>query len=264
MTSKTCSESTADDGRETALAVPPRYVAEVLCPHLRPAVRRRLGQVRGRYVSLDDLDALGLLPGPRPTLDEVDTWCQRVLHQGLQFYTEDLPAEDLRAIVTGLDRRREVALSTLQGVAASTGIEYAVLAVKRLRDRNTVARAESRRGAPALTLTVGDLLGLGATEADLDGLATADESTRAASVMIAERWTEEDRTTTRRPVQPAGQITLTRSSEVTREHIDWLWTTERLDPNTCVAAALIPLRGLTLVAGREGAAKSLFTLWLAA
>lgn len=78
-------------------------------------------------------------------------------------------------------------------------------------------------------------------------------------------WNETDRTEARRPALPAASITLTKASAVTRRHADWLWTTEDMDPHTVgVNAAMIPLHGLTLIAGREQAAKSTLCWWLAA
>jgi|GEM_PF-5554344 len=257
----------AEDIDDRAPAVPGRYAAEAQpqSKRLKPHVRRTLGRLK-KYVAVDDLVSLGLLTaGQRPTLDDVDGWCWRETRGGIDLYADTISRDELRAIVTGHDPRRQVALSTLDDLATETGAEWASLAVKRLRDKNTVARAEPRRRSLALTLTVADLMGIGATAADVAALPADNESTRAASVKIVETWTEVDRDAARKKPRPAARIELTRASAVTREHIDWLWTTEGIDPNMCgVQAALIPLRGLTLVAGREGAAKSLFSLWLAA
>jgi hypothetical protein len=158
----------------------------------------------------------------------------------------------------------EVALATLVDVAA-TGSEYAALAVKRLRDRNTMARAGARRAALAVTLTIAELLDLGATDAEADALPAADENSRAASVKLIENWHENDRSDARKPTRYAASIMLTKVSAIARRHADWLWTTENLDPYTCgVRAAMIPLHGLTTIAGREQAAKSTLCWWLAA
>ena len=258
--------ATADDqGDELALAVPARVAAEVLCKDtLTPRARRALGQ-QTLYVNVDDLVTLGLITdAQRPTIDAADIWCQHVLRAGLDLYAKALPLDTLRGVVTGHDPRRQVALVTLIA-AAETGSEFAALAVKKLRDRNTVARAEGRRSALALTLTVAELLNLGATDAEAEALPTADEGTRAALVKVIESWNEIDRTEARRPAMPATSITLTRASAVTRRHADWLWTTEGIDPYRCgVNAAMIPLHGLTLTAGREQAAKSTLCWWLAA
>lgn len=99
----------------------------------------------------------------------------------------------------------EIALTTLVNVA-STGSEYAALAVKRLRDRNTVARAGARRAALALTLTIADLLDLGATDAEADALPVVDENSRAASVKLVENWHEIDRSDARKPTRSAATI----------------------------------------------------------
>lgn len=262
--------STSDYGGEAtdddpALALPGRYVSEVLCPTLPQHVRRALGQLTV-YVGVDDLAALGLIDAAhRPTAQSVDDWCKVSLGAPSNFYAGTVPLDALRAIVTGCDPNRQVALATLVD-AAETGVEYAVLAVKRLRDRNTVARAEAGRRSPlALTMTVAELLGLGAGKPDVRDLTSADEGLRAASVKIVESWNEADRNESRRPAVLGSSIVLTKASAVSRRHADWLWTTEQLDPHTCgVQAAMIPLHGLTLIAGREQAAKSTLCWWLAA
>ena len=254
----------ADDN--LALAVPARIAAEVLCKDkLSARVRRALGQ-QAQYVNVDDLVTLGLLPDDRrPTADEADGACQRILRKVLDPYGTALSLDTLRGIVSGYDPNRAVALATLIAVADG-GPEWAALAVKRLQDRNTVGRAEARRGGMALSLTVAQLLELGATAADARALPTADEGSRAASVRIVENWTEADRVEARRPAMPAATITLTPVSKVMRRHADWLWSTEGLDPQDHhgVTAAMIPMHGLTTIAGREQAAKSTFCWWLAA
>ncbi|OBK97738.1 hypothetical protein A5645_05535 [Mycobacterium asiaticum] len=266
-------ENTAPGGTDTAdaeaddlaLVVPARVAAEVLCEDkLSPRVRRALGQ-KSLYVNVDDLVTLGLLSEDRrPTVDEADSACQRILHRGLDLYAKAMSLDTLRGIVSGYDPSRQVALATLASVAEG-GSEYAALAVKKLRDRNTVGRAERRRAALALSLTVAQLLDLGATDADARALPTADEKSQAASVRIIENWNEADRTEARRPAQPTAAITLTKVSKVVRRHADWLWSTEGLDPHQHgVAAAMIPMHGLTTIAGREQAAKSTFCWWLAA
>ncbi|MFA1701658.1 AAA family ATPase [Mycobacterium intracellulare] len=257
-------DDTDDLGDELALAVPARVAAEKLCKNLTPRARRALGQ-HTLYVNVDDLVTLGLVSdAQRPTVDTADTWCQHTLRTGLDLYGKALPMDTLRGIVTGHDPRRQVALTTLIA-AAETGSEFAALAVKKLRDRNTVARAEGRRSALALTLTVAELLNLGATGTEAGALPTADEGARAASVKVIEGWHETDRTEARRPTTPAASITLTKASAVSRRHADWLWTTEGIDPYICgVNAAMIPLHGLTMIAGREQAAKSTLCWWLAA
>ncbi|KKF01587.1 AAA family ATPase [Mycolicibacterium obuense] len=254
----------ADDN--LALAVPARIAAEVLCKDkLSARVRRALGQ-QAQYVNVDDLVTLGLLPDDRrPTADEADGACQRILRKVLDPYGTALSLDTLRGIVSGYDPNRAVALATLIAVADG-GPEWAALAVKRLQDRNTVGRAEARRGGMALSLTVAQLLELGATAADARALPTADEGSRAASVRIVENWNEADRVEARRPAMPAATITLTPVSKVMRRHADWLWSTEGLDPQDHhgVTAAMIPMHGLTTIAGREQAAKSTFCWWLAA
>ncbi|WP_094288415.1 AAA family ATPase [Mycobacterium lehmannii] len=258
------SEPDTDDD-DLALAVPARIAAEVLCKDkLTQRVRRALGQ-QTLYVNVDDLVTLGLMTdGQRPTIEEADGACHRILRSGLDLYGRAMPLDTLRGIVSGYDPSRPIALATLAGVA-ERGHEYAALAVKKLRDRNTVGRAEGRRAGLALSLTVAELLELGATDTDARALPTADEGSRAASVRIIEGWNEADRTEARRPTQPAAAITLTKASKVMRRHADWLWTTEGMDPYQCgVTAAMIPLHGLTTIAGREQAAKSTFCWWLAA
>ena len=149
----------------------------------------RLGQ-HTLYVNVDDLVTLGLISdAQRPTIETADIWCQQTLRVGLDLYGKALPLDTLRGIVTRHDPRRQVALVTLID-AAETGREFAALAVKKLRDRNTVARAEGRRAALALTLTAAELLNLGATDAEASGLPTADEGTRAASVKVIESWND--------------------------------------------------------------------------
>lgn len=257
---------TATDGNsgDLALAAPGRHVGEVLCPTLPKSVRRKLGQLP-KYVEIDDLVTLGLISdAQRPTEDAVDAWCQRTFKKGLDQYAKTVSIDELRGIVTGINPSREIALATLV-VAADTGSEYADLAVKLLRDRNTVGRAEGRRKSLALTLTVRELLALGAPTADVGDLPAASETSRAASVRIIESWNEDDRADARRPTAPVASITLVTASKVTRQHADWLWTTDGLDPYECgVCADMIPLQGLTLIAGREQAAKSTFSWWLAA
>jgi hypothetical protein len=247
-----------------ALSVPCRYVSEELCQTLPPRTRRKLGRF-SLYVEVDDLVTLGLITDAgRPTVDHIDTWCHQNIRAGLDFYAKTLPLDTLRGIITGYNPRRHVTLATLVDAAAN-GSEYAALAVKRLRDRNIVARAEGRRAALALTLTVAELLDLGATTAEAEALPTAAEGSQAASVRIVESWNEIDRSDARRPALPAASITLMKASAVTRRHADWLWTTEGLDPYECgVCAAMIPLHGLTTIAGREQAAKSTLCWWLAA
>lgn len=252
----------ADD---LALAVPARIAAEVLCKDkLSARVRRTLGQ-QTLYVNVDDLVTLGLMTdAQRPTVDEADGHCHRILRAGLDLYGRAMPLDTLRGIVSGYDPSRQIALATLATVTDG-GSEYAALAVKKLRDRNTVGRAEGRRTSLALTLTVAELLELGAPDVEVRALPTADEGSRAASVRIIEGWNETDRTEARRPTSPAAAITLTKASKVVRRHADWLWTTEGMDPYQCgVTAAMIPLHGLTTIAGREQAAKSTFCWWLAA
>lgn len=260
-------EQTLDEqfDRLSAPVLPAKFVTEVLLPQtLTITARRSLGRQK-RGVDSDDLVTLGLITdAQRPMVGEVDRWYRRTTNKPWDIYADAISTDDLRAILGGHNPRREVALAMLD-TTARAGTEWAVRAVKRLRDRNTAMRAGSRRANLTLTLTIADLLGLGATAEELAALPTADESARAASVKIIEAWNEADRAASRKPHRPAARIELTRASAVTREHIDWLWTTENIDPNVCgVQAALIPLRGLTLVAGREGAAKSLFSLWLAA
>lgn len=254
-----------DEASEPALAVPGRYVAEKLCPTLSQEVRRALGQLT-THVSIDDLHALGLISkAQHPTGDAVNCWSQRTLHKPYDVYARAMSLDELRGVVAGYDPNRQVALATLIS-AAESGAEWAVLAVKRLRDRNTVARAEGgRRTALALALTVKELLALGAADHDVQSLTTATEGLCAASVKIVETWTEADRNESRRPAVPASSITLTKASKVARRHADWLWTTEQLDPYSCgVRAAMIPLHGLTTIAGREQAAKSTLCWWLSA
>ena len=261
--------SSADDDEaddNLALAVPARIAAEVLCKDkLSARVRRSLGQ-RTLYVNVDDLVSLGLLPDDRrPTVSEADDACLKILHKGLDLYGTALSLDTLRGIVSGYDPNRPVVLATLVAVADG-GPEWATLGVKRLRDRNTVGRAEARRGGMALSLTVAELLEVGATDADARALPTADEGSRAASVRIVDNWNESDRSEARRPAMPAATITLTKVSKVVRRHADWLWSTEGLDPQDHhgVTAAMIPMHGLTTIAGREQAAKSTFCWWLAA
>lgn len=94
-------------------------------------------------MNVDDLVTLGLMTdAQRPTIDTADIWCQHTLRTGLDLYATALPLDTLRGIVTGHDPRRQVALVTLID-AAETGSEFAARAVKRLRDRNTVARRAS-------------------------------------------------------------------------------------------------------------------------
>ncbi len=257
-------DSDGSNGDDLALNAPGRYVAEVLCPTLPKLVRRKLGQL-SPHVAIDDLVTLGLISdAQRPAEDAVDVWCQRTLKKGLDQYAKTVPVDTLRGIVTGHDPRREIALATLV-VAADNGRQYADLAVKLLRDRNTVGRAEGRRKSLALTLTVSEMLALGAPTAEVGALPTASETSRAASVRIIEGWNEDDRSDARRPTAPVSSIALVPASKVTRQHADWLWTTEGLDPYTCgVCADMIPLQGLTLIAGREQAAKSTFSWWMAA
>ena len=250
---------------DPAMAAPGRYVAEVLCPTLPQPVRRALGQLTV-YIGMDDLGALGLIAVEhRPTEDELNDWCQRNLRVPYDSYAKTLASDALRGIVTGYDPTRQVALATLVD-AAEVSKEYAVLAVKRLRDRNTVARAEGVRRSPlALTLTVAELLRLGASVADTRDLTTATESLSATSVRIIEGWNEADRLESRRPAPLGTSMVLNKASKVARRHADWLWTTEQVDPHTCgVQAAMIPLHGLTTIAGREQAAKSTLCWWLAA
>ncbi|KZS72157.1 hypothetical protein A4G26_24485 [Mycobacterium kansasii] len=252
------------DGDELALAVPARVAAELCKAKLTLRARRALGQ-RSLYVNVDDLVTLGLITDKqRPTVDAADIACHHIMRVGLDLYEKTLPLDTLRGIVDNYDPHRQIALATLTDVADADN-EYAALAVKKLRDRNTVGRAEGRRAALALTLTVAELLALGATNTDVRGLPSADEGSRAASVRIIENWNEVDRSDARRPALPAASITLTKASAVTRRHADWLWTTEGLNPlEYGVTAAMIPLHGLTTIAGREQAAKSTFCWWLAA
>ncbi|OKH80878.1 hypothetical protein EB75_18895 [Mycobacterium sp. ST-F2] len=154
-------EAEADD---LALAVPGRYVAQELCPTLPKRVRQKLGQLT-LYVSVDDLVTLGLIADEqRPAEETVDVWCRSTRRAEFDLYAKTLPLETLRGVVTGYDPARQVALATLVGLATD-GNEYAALAVKKLRDRNTVGRSEGRRATWALTLTVAELLDLGATDA---------------------------------------------------------------------------------------------------
>ncbi|OHT48868.1 AAA family ATPase [Mycobacteroides chelonae] len=252
-----------DETSDPAIAVPGRFAAEELCPTLPQQVRRALGRLTS-HVVVDDLVALGLISGTqRPTEDAVNCWSQKTLHKPYDRYVKALSLDELRGIVTGYDPNRQVALATLVSVAES-GAEYAVLAVKRLRDRNTVARADGGRRT-ALALSVKELLSLGAADHEVRGLETANEGLCAASVKIVESWTEADRHESRRPAMPGASITLTKASKVARRHADWLWTTEQLDPYACgVRAAMIPLHGLTTIAGREQAAKSTLCWWLSA
>jgi len=86
----------------------------------------------------------------------------------------------------------------------------------------------------------------------------------AASLRIIASWESQDWEAARKPPAPPATITLTKAADVERRHVDWLWTTENLDPYSCaVSGALIPLHGLTLIGGREQAAKSTFLWWLA-
>lgn len=255
-----------------AEVVPARFVAEEMCRGLPQGVRRALGRHKIRhapaYVSVEDLVTLGVRNAGayRPTIDEVDRWCHRLDPPGqLDIYADAVSLDELRALITGSDPNRKLALATIARVADETGAEWARLAVKRLRDLNTVARFTGQRRAAELTLPTSMLLSLGATATDLAELPAADPASRAASGKIVEAWTEQDRAEARAPRQPAASIALTRASDVERQHIDWLWTTADRDPLSCdVAGALIPLHGLSLIAGREGAAKSTFLWWLAA
>lgn len=181
-----------DESSESAIVVPGRYVAEVLCPTLPNHVRRALSQLR-EQVGVDELVALGLIGEvQRPSEGDVHDWCMRTLHTAHDWYAKPLPLEVLRGVTTGYDPRREVALATLLPLVEAE-VPWATTAVDWMRDANTVARRE-----PVLTLAVADLIALGVGLADAAALPSADVHTRAMSARVVNTWAEAERLERRR------------------------------------------------------------------
>ncbi len=176
-----------DENDEPAIAVPGRYVAEELCPELPQRARRSLGQTP-LYVEVEDLVTLGLITDEqRPSTEAVDGWCLRTLRAGMDLYAKTIRLDGLRAMVTGVDHTREIALATLLSLAEG-GVPWAAWAVDWLRNKNVVAGREQ-----VLAVTVGGLIRAGASEADTAALPTADVWTKAASAKVVYTWAEAER-----------------------------------------------------------------------
>lgn len=176
-----------DESDELAPAVPGRYFGEVLCPTLPQRIRRALGQL-SLYVDVDHLVELGLLADhQRPLLDDVDMWCSRTLRRPMDLYAKTTPLDGLRAMVTGIDPKRRIALATLLTLA-DDGPPWVAAAVAWLRDANTITRRD-----PVLTVTAADLISLGATAAEAAALASANMRTQAVSARVVNTWAEADR-----------------------------------------------------------------------
>jgi hypothetical protein len=177
----------ADDDDALAFAVPGRYVAEELCPSLPRRVRYALGQLTP-YLGVDDLVTLGLLvDDQRPALDDVDGWCMRTYSRGVDLYATTMPLDGLRALVSGVDPRRKIAAATLLALA-DDGVSWAGAALAWLRDANAVARRDL-----VLSLTVTDLIRLGASQTVVADLPSADMRTLASSARLVNTWTEAER-----------------------------------------------------------------------
>jgi hypothetical protein len=130
---------------------------------------------------------------------------------------------------------------------------------------NENARREPTKDLPKLTFTGDAAVIAGASDDELAALTELTNAQIATLMLEAAQTREKFRMDARKPAIPAARIVLTKASEVERKHIDWLWTTEHLDPMTCdMCAAMIPLHGLTLIAGREGSGKSTLCWWLTA
>ena len=242
----------SDDGIEYCDAVPGRYVADVMCPTLEMSVKRALNQAKS-YVCVDDLLALKLIKvGERPVYTKVNGWCLTTLKKEFNLGATVMARDELQAIVTvGTDRTREVALATLQGVDAE-GAAWATAAMTKLRERNTL-RGGDNRAKPPLTLTVGDLIALGADKSDVAVLPTANDSLRAASMKIIKSWDENDRTEARMPAASVRGVVLTPFTEIFSDAPTWVWK---------YGGYGRIMRGtLSIWGGRPGAGKSTAARW---
>jgi hypothetical protein len=178
-----------------------------------------------------------------------------------------------RVAKTKIATRRQLDLALAHGIAPFAQYSLSTIAasvhpwgpavVEYIRDLATTHKASREK---AYKMSAWKLVAdFDADPAHLRGMPTATTASEAATVRIIERWEAADWKEAHKPHQPAAAIVLTRAVDVERKHVDWLWTTEDIDPMICpVSGALIPLHGLTLIGGREQAAKSTFLWWLAA
>lgn len=239
-----------------------QYAAELCGGKLSPAAQKYLAGLS--VIEVRDLKTVRALNGSTPTKSDVQAFHDLRKTSWNPDRSKSATLAEVKAAVAGVDPTKKVALATLI-TEAQNGVEYAVKAVKVIRDLNVSNRGTGGRRRTLVTaLDVGSLLLYGATTAEVTKLGKATRVSTAASTRMVEKWDEEDHREDRSPGCPDARITLTKVSKVERRHVEWLWRTRYGDPNLGEDADLIPLHGLTLIAGREQAAKSTCCWWLTA